>query len=596
MSNPTTGKLSQFTNPIHLDSFMPISFPNPTLGFESQFTNPIHLDNIMPISFPNPTLDYNSQFTTSLLLGGSPTFNILPDMKPGSNPTLEEKYREQFVAPFPTTDAAPGSLIPQFKNQEMLASALLNKGINAAGNLIGGLTGNLSIGNIAQAINQGNKLSTPYSTLAFDQLKPIPGVKYSDFRSRVRLFTNKANKDSEENFLDRDKNKNVAAALQSLTANGASALLRGSYRAGAYAAADISPAGAYSLFNVRQRYGTGEQDSPGALRKDFTARTNITTRWSKLKGEFQPTRNPLEIANPFRGDKVNAVDYQRDAKLKSAYRWKPKGKGKFGQILGAVTDFLGVGTTQDFIKFYFTGPTIQPGGDQKDDIIAFRAIITNFDDSFSADWSSVQMVGRADPNYQYGSYTRAGSLTFDVYATDRDELKPIYRKLNALASYTAPIYDGETIAMIGPWMRLTVGDIHNQQPIVLTSVTFTYAMDAPWEINIEDDPHMMQTPQKVSVSCQFNIIANDIPQNNGRILSLARKYSDGKAIRGGHNWLSDFKDSIPDIPDVTNTADDTTNNSDTGTTKIKSPEKTKTLQDRIVDAYAYNAFGDGRPR
>ena len=527
---------------------------NPTTGNLSQFTNPIHLDNFMPISFPNPTLGSESQFTTPLLLGGSPTFNILPDMKPGSNPVLGREL--QFVAPFPTTDAAPGSLIPQFKNQEMPAGALLNKGINAAGNLIGGLTGNLSIGNIAQALNVGNKLSTPYSTLAFDQLKSIPGVKYSDFRSRARLFTNKSNKDSEENFLDINKNQNVAAALQSLTANGASALLRGSKRAGVYAVADVSPAGAYSVFNVRQTYGTGEQDSPGALRKDFTARTNITTRWSNLKNEFQPTINPLEIANPFRGDKINAVDYQRGVKLKSAYRWKPKGKGGFGKALGAVTDYLGVGTTQDFIKFYFTGPTLQPNGEGEDDIIAFRAIITNFDDSFSADWSSVQMIGRADPNYQYGSYSRAGSLTFDVYATDRDELKPIYRKLNALASYTAPIYDTDSIALIGPWMRLTVGDIHNQQPITLTSVTYTYAMDAPWEINIEDDPDMMQTPQKVSVSCQFNIIANDIPQNNGRILSLAKKYSKstldntianyGKAIQGNDNWLSDFKDSVPE--------------------------------------------------
>jgi len=530
---------------------------NPTTGYESQFTNPIHLDNFMPISFPNPTLDHNSQFTTPLLLGGSTTFNILPDMKPGSNPTLEEK--PQFVAPFPTTDAAPGSLIPQFKNQEMLAGALLNKGINAAGNLIGGLTGNLAIGNIAQALNVGNKLSTPYSTLAFDQLKPIPGVKYSDFRSRVRLFTNKANKDSEENFLD--QNVNVTAALQSLTANGASAQLRGSFRAGTYAVADVSPAGAYSVFNVRQTYGTGEQDSPGALRKDFTARTNITTKWSNILKQFQPTRNPLEIANPFRGDKVNAVDYQRDVKLKSAYRWKPKGKGKIGKALGAITDTLGIATTQDFIKFYFTGPKLQPNGEGEDDIITFRAIITNFDDSFSADWSSVQMIGRADPNYQYGSYSRAGSLTFDVYATDRDELKPIYRKLNALASYTAPIYDTDSIALIGPWMRLTVGDIHNQQPITLTSVTYTYAMDAPWEINIENDPAMMQTPQKVSVSCQFNIIGNDIPQNNGRILSLAKRYSKskrknkiddyGKAIRGKDNWLSDFNDSVPD-PDPEN--------------------------------------------
>ena len=178
--------------------------------------------------------------------------------------------------------------------------------------------------------------------------------------------------------------------------------------------------------------------------------------------------------------------------------------------------------------------------------MAFRAIITNFDDSFTADWSAVNMVGRADPNYHYGSFSRGGSLTFDVYVTDRDELKPIYRKLNALASYTAPIYDGNSIAMIGPWMRLTVGDIHNQQPIVMTSVTYTYGMDTPWEINIEQDPTNMQTPLRVSVSCQFNIIGNDIPQNNGRILSLAKKYNaSGSAIAGDDNWLSDFKSSVP---------------------------------------------------
>jgi len=138
-------------------------------------------------------------------------------------------------------------------------------------------------------------------------------------------------------------------------------------------------------------------------------------------------------------------------------------------------------------------------------------------------------------------------LTFEVYATDRDELKPIYRKLNALASYTAPIYDSETIALKGPWMRLTVGDIHNQQPITLTSVTYTYGFDASWEINIEDDPDMMQVPMKVSVNCQFNIVSNDIPQNNGRLLSLAKRYSSGSsAIQGDDNWLSDFKTSIPD--------------------------------------------------
>jgi len=68
-----------------------------------------------------------------------------------------------------------------------------------------------------------------------------------------------------------------------------------------------------------------------------------------------------------------------------------------------------------------------------------------------------------------------------------------------------------------------------------------------WEINLEDDPAMMQVPHKVSVSCGFNMISDFLPQRNGRFFSLAKQYTANTGssvavpITGNDNWLSDFE-------------------------------------------------------
>ena len=533
MSNPTYGYESQFV-PGLVSSATVSGFNiltpivNPTNGEQIQFDDnadgvqdwsqyPLPLNPIVRLRL-NPT-NFNAQSQFIPTAEPSVKYNIT-----GSSSNIGPEYFSKFAT------RAIGSSI---RGVTGLTSTLLPTSDQLSGD-----------GFLSNALRGGaGNTVTPYNALPFQQLRGIPGVKYSDFRSRLGYT-----QDPEASMFE-----NASAALASLKAPGVSAAIRGSFIGAAYAAASASPIGAYSVFNRVATYGYGEHDDPNAIKLDFTARTNIATRWKrkgKNGGQFVVTLNPLELAIPFRGDRVNAVDYKQRNRF-SIYTWKPQAESIFGLDLTKINNFssrIGLNKTQDFIKFYFTGPKLSPGSNKNvvDDVIAFRAIITSMDDSFSADWNSVQMVGRADPNYHYGSYSRGGSLSFDVYATDRDELKPIYRKLNALASYTAPIYDGSTIAMVGPWMRLTVGDIHNQQPIVLTSVTFNYSFDDPWEINIEQDRYNMQVPFKVSVTCNFNIVGNDIPQNNGRILSLAKEYKDGKAKQGNTNWLSDFNDNIPD--------------------------------------------------
>jgi hypothetical protein len=99
----------------------------------------------------------------------------------------------------------------------------------------------------------------------------------------------------------------------------------------------------------------------------------------------------------------------------------------------------------------------------------------------------------------------------------------------------------------------------------MSSLSYDYAFDAPWEINIEDDKEMMQVPLKISVQCQFNLITDYLPNKNGRFFSLAKRYSeDAKPIAGSDNWLSDFDSiTLPEKPRIDNVIYKSTNNTTT---------------------------------
>jgi hypothetical protein len=73
-------------------------------------------------------------------------------------------------------------------------------------------------------------------------------------------------------------------------------------------------------------------------------------------------------------------------------------------------------------------------------------------------------------------------------------------------------------------------------------------MDAPWEINIEDDPTMMQVPLKIGVSLNFNMVGDYMPQKGGRFYTLAKRFDEiGTPKQGADNWLSDFRDNVATI-------------------------------------------------
>jgi hypothetical protein len=382
---------------------------------------------------------------------------------------------------------------------------------------------------------RGENLDQPYAVMPFERKKQLIEwnlTKYKDFRAF----------------------KGKTLSVDNIRLDGASAAARGTFNNDAggavlsalYAAASVVPGGAYTAFNLESIYGWGNHGNPESLRRDFTIRTNVATRWktgTKPKdGKWVPTNNPIERATEFLGDKISVIDFGQ-RRLKDAYVWKPQWFTGNENWAGVNNFLSATDLTRDFIKFYFTGPSLNAGNkDGKDDIIVFRAIIDSFSDTHSPSWTAVPMIGRADPNYAYTGYSREVNLSFTIYATSRDEMKPIYRKLNALAGYTTPDYSADTIAMKSPWMRMTIGDLLVQQPVIINSLAYTFIdADTTWEINVEQDPTMMQAPHKISVSLGLNVLTDWLPEKKGKFYSLAKSFNaDGKPQEGGDNWLSDF--------------------------------------------------------
>jgi hypothetical protein len=402
------------------------------------------------------------------------------------------------------------------------AYSAIKQGLNYATSGIGSVTGVPQVGALASNIMKiGSPIDPGYSTTPFSQLRNLPWIPINDFRSRKGI-------------------QNIGLSFDTRYDGVALSTRKFKPRSALYAALSAQPGGVYSVFNLngagKTGYGWGDHGNPLALRNDFTMQSHVATRWSTTTNSWVTVKDPLSLFTAFRGDRVNVIDYQPAGSLKSIYKWKPS-LTPSGSVFQE---------TQDFIKFFFTGPKLAPHAtNETDDVIVFRATIGSITDTFNPQWTPVQMIGRADPNYHYSSYSRDLSMDFTVYATDRDELKPIYRKLNALAGYTTPDYSSNTIGLKGPWMRITVGDLYNQMPVIISSLSYTLGdTETAWEINIEDDEAMMQVPLMVKVSIGFNVIADWLPQKGGQFYSLSKRFNEFGSLPGSDNWLSDSKQQL----------------------------------------------------
>ena len=139
--------------------------------------------------------------------------------------------------------------------------------------------------------------------------------------------------------------------------------------------------------------------------------------------------------------------------------------------------------TNDLVKFRIG--VLDNDNPNKKTYIHFRAFIDNFSDQYSSDWNSQKFMGRGESFYKYNGFDRQISLSWTVAAQSKQELIPMYQKLNYLASVCAPDYS-KAGYMRGNLISLTVGGYCYEQVGIMKGITLDVPQESPWEIGISD--------------------------------------------------------------------------------------------------------------
>lgn len=143
--------------------------------------------------------------------------------------------------------------------------------------------------------------------------------------------------------------------------------------------------------------------------------------------------------------------------------------------------------------------------------VRFRAYLDSFSDNFTGNWAQTKYLGRAESFKTYEGFDRQINIGFKIAAQTRADLNVLYRKINLLASVTAPSYSADGIFMKGSWVRMTVGDYLSKVPCTIGSVGFSWQQDYPWEIKVNADkekdviivPHVLDVTLTAAVDHDF---------------------------------------------------------------------------------------------
>lgn len=198
---------------------------------------------------------------------------------------------------------------------------------------------------------------------------------------------------------------------------------------------------------------------------------------------------------------------------------------------------------KDMIKFAFecVSNDVNTADQNQGQSVAliFRAFLEGtISDSNQAEYSTFKYLGRGETFRTYQGVDRSISFSFKIFTQTRQEMRPLYKKLNWLMSQVYPDYSDFGL-MRGNVVRVTIGDYINRMPGFLENVNVTIDnSNTPWEIVLNEaedyggnENDVRQLPHMVTVQCNFKPIMDLLPRRS--------KYGDSwvPLIVNGDNYL-----------------------------------------------------------
>jgi hypothetical protein len=248
-------------------------------------------------------------------------------------------------------------------------------------------------------------------------------------------------------------------------------------------------------------------DAPDYLTQNIETRVNIGGTSYKQGPGYKEGKNLYSYT---RGSGIGPIDRLNAHPIYYSGNVDPNGNGNDPTSA----------PINDLVKFRIA--SINAGNPNFKTFMHFRAFLNSITDNYNATWNSYNYVGRGEKFYSYGGFDRTLSLSWTVAAQSREELSPMYKKLNYLASTLAPSYSPSGY-MRGPLVQLTIGGYVYEQVGFITGLTFEIGEDSPWEIGLPDggintatneyDSKVKELPHYIRVSSfNFTPIHNFVPK------------------------------------------------------------------------------------
>jgi hypothetical protein len=229
--------------------------------------------------------------------------------------------------------------------------------------------------------------------------------------------------------------------------------------------------------------------------------------------------DPGQRGNNNYSDYAKGVRNKQDSNPNSAYGYigfQPSGLDEINSLPIYRSEAVNTSyPVNDFVKFRIA--VIDNDSPNYKTFMHFRAFLGPISDSYNATWNSTQYLGRGEQFYTYDGFNRQISLSWTVAAQSKQELIPMYKKLNYLASTLAPDYSPNGY-MRGNLVQLTIGGYLYEQPGFITGLTYEMGEDSPWEIGIgtspgSEDGTVKELTQIIRVTgFSFTPIQNFIPR------------------------------------------------------------------------------------
>ena len=227
--------------------------------------------------------------------------------------------------------------------------------------------------------------------------------------------------------------------------------------------------------------------------------------------------------------------------------------------------------TRDLVRFRIQ--TIDNSNPNFGTYLVFRANLTGITDNYSPDHSSFSYMGRGESFYTYQKTDRNISLNFKIFSHTKSEMKIMYQKLNTLASSTYGDYYKNKLR--GSLHKITVGDYLENQPCIISSLTYSIPDDTAWVIGLDTQNNSTDgistdeytLPMMIDVSMSLKVIHNFLPKKSLSDTFFVLPNEKIKDSKSNLKWISGDMKKLEDSIITTKTNTKTSNSS---TSKIMS--------------------------